>query len=337
MRREANRSGWRASDRGAALLIVLVMVATLATVGISIVQTVIAARRVSSFNDARGQANWYVQGAEALARHRLGQLFELTEGKIDRFTPGLGQELAFPIDGGFIQAEITDDSNCFNLNSLAAESQTDDEESTTTVNAFAFYADLLEAMGIGPMEAERLAATAADWIDADSDLRQAGAEAAYYASLETPRSVANTFMVTDRELLDVSGYTPEIYRAIAPFVCAHPDTDIGSFNINTMDERHAPLMGAVFSGQIPTETMMGVMAEQGELVHTDVTAFLEHSTLAQIAPEFRLTSLLSTGSNYFRLRGEIVYLESVTNYEAIFEVEESGEAKLLRRRLGVDE
>lgn len=329
-----------AKERGAALLIVLVMVATLATISVSMVQTVMAARRVAGFNDARGQANWYVQAAEELARVRLGQLIEVTDGKIDRFTPGLNQNLVFPIDGGLIKAVISDETNCFNLNSLAArpvENSDADEASEPTVDPFAFYVELLKSFGIGPNEAERLASTAADWTDIDSDLRPLGAEAGYYASIEQPRSVANTFMVTDQELLDVSGYTPEIYRQIAPYVCAHPNTDIGVFNINTMDERHAPLMVAVFSGQIPTENMMGVMQQQGETIHADVTAFLEHATLAQIAPEFRLTSLLGTGSNYFRLRGEIVYLDSVTRYEAIFEVGENGGANLLRRRLGVDE
>lgn len=330
---------WQRKDRGAALLIVLVMVATLATISVGIVQTVINARRIAGYNDARGQANWYVQAAEELARVRLGQLAELNETGINRYVPGLGTELSFPIDGGLIKAQIDDASNCFNLNSLAGASSDGDEASaaTQTVDSYTFYVELLKAMGIGPNEAERLASTAADWVDVDSDLRAFGAEAGLYASALKPRSVANTRMISDRELLDVSGYTPEIYRQIAPFVCARPDTKVGAFNINTMDERHAPLMAAIFTGQIATDVMIGVMEQQGEIVHENVEAFLEHPTLAQVAPEFRSTSLLGTDSKYFRLTGEVVYLDSVTSYEAVLEVEDGGDAKLVRRRLGADE
>ena len=217
----------------------------------------------------------------------------------------------------------------------------DDEAAGPTpqpaVDARKFYVELLKALGFPQGEANRLMSTAADWLDADSNMRPLGAEAGFYAGLPEPRSIGNTFMVTPLELLDVYGYTPEIYRQIAPYVCARPGLQVGSFNVNTMTQRDAPLMVAVYNGQITLESMMAVMRQQSEIEHSDMEAFLSQATLASIDPEQTVTSLLGLRSNYFRLSGEIVYLDSVSSYEAIFQLGEAGQAVLLRRRLGVDE
>tara|TARA_Y100000052_G_scaffold21018_1_gene21053 strand:- start:4699 stop:5727 length:1029 start_codon:yes stop_codon:yes gene_type:complete len=330
------------SERGAALLIVLLMIATLSVLSVSIVQIVLVSKRSMQLSDAKGQSNWYVLGIEELAKVKLSELWELTQGQVTRYTPGLDIPISFPIDGGNISARIQDRSNCFNLNSLSRPESnlpTGNEEVSANSEAVPteVYVDLLEALGVGPQEAIRLMSTAADWVDADSQLRAQGAEAGYYASLRKPRSVANTFMVSPQELLDVSGYTPELYRVLAPLVCAKPDDTIGVFNVNTMDERHAPLMYAVFKGLINVEGMIGVMDQQGDLEHPDVETFLEQPTLAQISSEERLTGLLGTTSKHFRVRGEIAYLDAVSSYEALFEIEDTGKVRLLRHRLGVDE
>lgn len=329
------------SERGAALLIVLLMIATLSVLSVSIVQTVLVSKRSLQLSDSKSQINWYVLGIEELARVKLAEMWELTQGKITRYTPGLDIPLAFPIDGGHISARITDASNCFNLNSLSQSegAASSDDESSIANDAVPseVYVDLLEALGLGPQEAVRLMSTAADWVDADSQIRAQGAENSYYASLRKPRSVANSYMATPQELLDVSGYTPELYRVLAPYVCVRPNDDIGVFNVNTLNVRHAPLVYSVFKGLINIDGMIGVMEQQGELEHPDVETFLEHPSLAQISTEERLTGLLGTTSKHFRVSGEIAYLDTVSSYEAIFEIEDSGKVVLLRHRLGVDE
>tara|TARA_B100000678_G_scaffold291608_1_gene309718 strand:+ start:23564 stop:24580 length:1017 start_codon:yes stop_codon:yes gene_type:complete len=329
-------------DDGAALLIVLLLVSTLAALSVTVVQTVAASQRMTGYSEARGQAAWYIQGAEQLAQVRLRQLYEMTEGRITRFTPALGIPFRFSIEGGEVRARIEDGSNCFNLNSLAQPDESEDDEAAgptpqPAVDARKFYVELLKALGFPQGEANRLMSTAADWLDADSNMRPLGAEAGFYAGLPEPRSIGNTFMVTPLELLDVYGYTPEIYRQIAPYVCARPGLQVGSFNVNTMTQRDAPLMVAVYNGQITLESMMAVMRQQSEIEHSDMEAFLSQPTLASIDPEQTVTSLLGLRSNYFRLSGEIVYLDSVSSYEAIFQLGEAGQAVLLRRRLGVDE
>jgi general secretion pathway protein K len=71
-----------------------------------------------------------------------------------------------------------------------------------------------------------------DWLDADSDTRfPNGAEDAYYLKLDAPYRSANRPLSDISELLLVRGVTQEIYRVLAPYLCALPThTDV---NINT--------------------------------------------------------------------------------------------------------
>ena len=323
------------NDTGAALLVVLLLVATLSVVSVGILQTVTRSVQVASMTGARNQIVWYVSGAETLAAQKISQLSELTQGSITRFSPGLGQTIAFPIEGGRLMARVDDATNCFNLNSLGHEAE--DSETTAAIDAGAFYVELLKALDLPQSDAQQLMQVAKDWIDADSVQQAFGAENGFYASLSQPRSAANGPIVTPAELLDMRGYTPELYRMIAPYVCARPDEAIGVFNINTMDERHAPIMSAVFSGQVGRESMRAIMEAQGDLEFPDVETFLTEPTLAAVAPELRHETLLGTTSKFFRLSGEVVYAEAMTSYEAVFRLGSDNSVQLVRRRIGVDE
>ena len=322
-------------DTGAALLVVMLLVATLSIMSVGILEIVSRTIRLSALSDARSQSIWFVQGAETLARSRIEQLVQVTEGEIGRYAPGLGQPFVFPIDGGQISARIDEASNCFNLNSLGQIQE--GERAAGEIDPEDFYNDLLGGLDIPVQLASELVASTADWIDADSAQRPFGAESGYYGSLETPRAAANGPLVSDRELLDIKGYTPDIYRRIEPHVCALPGTDVGTFNINTLTMQNSPLLVAVTGGQITLPVMHSFMERQEELEYPDVETFLAEPPLSTINPDQLHSSLLDVTSSVLRLSGEVVYLESVTSYEAFFRLADSGEVSLIRRRIGADE
>ena len=322
-------------DTGAALLVVMLLVATLSIMSVGILEIVSRNIRLSALSDARSQSIWFVQGAETLARSRIEQLVQATDGQIGRYAPGLGQPFVFPIDGGQISARIDEASNCFNLNSLGQVRE--GEAADGTIDPEAFYSDLLIALDIPVPLVSELVGSTSDWIDTDSAQRPSGAESGYYGSLDTPRAAANGPLISDRELLDIKGYTPEIYRRVAPHVCALPETDIGTFNINTLTMQNSPLLVAVTGGEITLPVVLTFMERQEELQYPDVETFLAEPPLSAINPDSLHGSLLDVTSSVLRLSGEVVYLDSVTSYEAYFRLTESGEVSLIRRRIGADE
>ncbi|MFC6197425.1 type II secretion system minor pseudopilin GspK [Ponticaulis profundi] len=323
------------SERGAALLIVLLLVATLSVLSLAIVQTVTHAYRLSGLSSSRSQALWLAVGVEDFAKVKLQQALQLTEGKLDRRTPGLDEPLVVPVEGGEIRAVISDASNCFNLNSLVQSEEA--LSNPDVVDAGAFYLAMLEALQIDPTQAREMLAATQDWIDADNAPRSFGAETSFYASQEKPYAAGNTYLASPQEVLAIRGYSPEVFRRIRPLICTLPNDQVGQFNINMLTPDQAPLLAPVFAGVVSIDSIYGQLEAQQGRSFADTEEFFAQPMFAVVDPEQRLDSLLSVEAHLFRLRGEVVYLDTVSSYEAIFERGQSGAIRLLRRRLGVDE
>ena len=77
-----------------------------------------------------------------------------------------------------------------------------------------------------------LANAVVDWIDADSNVTTpGGAEDSDYLQTERPYRAANAPMASSSELLLVRGFTPAIYREVAPYVTALAEHTL--INVNT--------------------------------------------------------------------------------------------------------
>lgn len=325
------------SEKGAALLIVLLLVATLSVVSLTIVQTVGQAYRVGLHSSARSQALWYAMGTETLATSRLTQLMKLSEGKLSRNMEGLNEPFTFVIDGGSLTVQVADYSNCFNLNSLGQVTEEAGENTSNAVSPALFYEHLLGALEIDTSLIPNLVAGVEDWIDADTRPRLTGAETSYYATLPQPYAPGDSLMATPQELLGIKGYTPDIFRRIRPFVCALPGKTPGVFNVNTLNANHAPLLVPVFGNEIDVEKIRTELEAGSNVTFKSASEFLALPTFALITPEKRQDQFLGIDSTYFRLTGEVVYLDTLTRYEAVFVRNDANKITLVRRRLGVDE
>src|SRR3546814_8177362 len=69
--------------------------------------------------------------------------------------------------GGEGRAKLSDANNCFNLNSLVAE--TVPGRFSQRSGAMRQFGELMTLLGIEPGEAQAIAGAAADWIDSDSN------------------------------------------------------------------------------------------------------------------------------------------------------------------------
>lgn len=85
-------------------------------------------------------------------------------------------------------------------------------------------------MGLTHNEAQAIANCIADWRDADSDLREGGAEDDYYQGLDNPYACKDGWFQVLEELLLVKGVTPEIYEELHDYLTIHGAAKV---NINT--------------------------------------------------------------------------------------------------------
>ncbi len=125
------------------------------------------------------------------------------------------------IEGAQIAGSIHDLQGRYNLNNLVRAGVSQPHE-------IARYKRLLAALELP----QALAATLADWMDADAEPNGAdGAEDAYYLALANAYRTSAQPLVDLNELLRVKGYTHNVLSTLRPYVSALPSPS--AINVNT--------------------------------------------------------------------------------------------------------
>ena len=94
---------------------------------------------------------------------------------------------------------------------------------------------------------EALVAALRDWLDTDQEpYGSYGAEDSVYQSKSPSYLTGNTLIGSVEELRTIEGFTPEIVERLSPYLCALPDTQMKSLNVNTITKEHAALVAMLF-------------------------------------------------------------------------------------------
>lgn len=185
------------------------------------------------------QANAYLRGAEDLATLALLADHDADQGR-ERPRDDLLEIWAqtpapYALDeGGWMVGCVRDLQGRFNLNSLAQRVAAGDGAPRFTA-AQAQFIRLLQALGeppLGEQEAILITEAVTDWLDADLEPSLNGAEDDYYFGLVPAYRSANRPMASVSELRAVANMTPDIYRALEPWVSVWPQQP-APLNINT--------------------------------------------------------------------------------------------------------
>lgn len=198
-------------QRGAAILVAMLIVALAATAAVSVLQQQdLALRQLTTARDYE-QAMWVLKGGVQWARSILAQ--DARASAVDH-----GGELwasglpSTDIEQGTVAGEISDQQGLFNLNNLVLEGMPSARDIDT-------FKRLLQEIG---MQAD-LAAAIADWLDTDQEaLPAAGAEDAYYLRLPVPYRAANQPVAEIGELLRVRGMDGASLAQLRRFATALP-------------------------------------------------------------------------------------------------------------------
>jgi general secretion pathway protein K len=201
---------WRLRQRGVILLSVLILVAVAAVVAAGLFfDTGLAARRAAG-SFGLEESLQLAQGAEALAAYALNQ----DTGQTD--TPQ--DDWAQPVDPTEVapevvmQARLTDLQGRFNVNMLVGAGGTRDE------NAYKVFQRLLQLKQLDPA----LADLVVDWIDTNVQPEVQGGEDSLYMSQSVPHLTANIAVTSISELMQLPGFTREVYAALQGSITALP-------------------------------------------------------------------------------------------------------------------
>jgi len=249
----------------------------------------------------------------------------------------LTQGQSFPVDDlGVISVSLFDDSAKFNINSLVVAGS--DAEALHANQAFFIRLIMaLPELGIDTQQARDLSFNIRDWLDVDSISSQPGsAESDYYQGLSPVRHrAANQLMHSPTELRMVKGVTPEIYRALAPYITARDNSE-HSININTASR---PILRAI-NGPNTTAPVAESIVQQWEEARAkedfkSVQDFLALPSVQQLQGNGQeiAQDMLRVNSEYLTLNTDLKYLGRMYIMTAMFS-RDGDDITLLKKSYG---
>ena len=216
------------------------------------------------------------------------------------------------IDGGEVSGYTVDMQGRLNLNNIAQAGE-------NGVIAKERFERLLGVIGAPLAIADALA----DWLDADSEMRNPnGAEDEAYLGEQPPYRAANGMLVSVTELRLVKGVTNELYQAVAPYVKALPVA--ASVNVNTAP---IPVLMSIIPGLSEGEAK-SLVGARGKTGFASVEEFLaEVSFLGRTGNALGL----AVTSDYFQTRADVSLPRAHVHLTSLLQRSASGFPKVILR------
>lgn len=322
-------------QRGAALIIVLLFVATLSFIILGLAQRMTYSVQRTAGGAVRGELLWRVMSLETLARAGFREAASQNEESGAKFTrdhPLFAADIDLPMPHGAGAMRFSDATRCFNLNSLVGGG---DDERELNEDAVEELIAIGEAVGLGASEAEKIAHVAADWIDGDTIQEISGAEDSLYTSLPTPFRTGSTSLASVSELRAMDGVTAALYEAVEPHLCAHPTNEPSQVNVNMLREQDAPVLVGLTGGALSRLAAEEIISRTPPGGWDSVEAFWSQQGLAdlEIAEEGRSRAVVA--SRYLEVTGRASVNKIDIAVRLFFlSPPESGEISLISRELG---
>ncbi|WP_375394536.1 type II secretion system minor pseudopilin GspK [uncultured Sphingomonas sp.] len=322
------------SERGAALLTVLLLVAVVAVMAGTALEKLRVATRLTGNTVATGQARAFANAAETMAMARVTSLLAFDRDKVTLLGGWSDRPFGLPLPGGgSATARVTDGGNCFNVNGLVQ--QTGPGVYVDYAPARLEFVRLMQLVGVPGNAANQIAAGTQDWIDSDQDVQPGGAEDPTYLAQATPYRTAGTLMADTSELRAVAGVTPDIYRAISPWVCALPLARPVAINIDTLAPERAPLLAMLAPDTLPIGAAQQALSRRPPTGFSDTGAFWQQPSLASIGNLGAAQGRTAVTTTWFALRIDVAQASTTLTEHATVDANRLP-VRLVSRQWGED-
>lgn len=329
-------TGGRKSERGAALLTVMMIVAAMSVAALAVTQAVTQSTVRSRALDAQAQLAFYAASAEEVAKARLTEILSPLDSKLVLGMPGLDEPQLIPIDNGALSVTVREATNCFDVNSLtvAAEGGGLVADAAQQEAYQALLISLIEDGYASDMAA--LAASLTDWMDDNTVPGNGGAEDAYYLSEVPSYRTSGQKLTTLDELRSIRGYSTEIFARVRPVLCALPaDLPPRTLNINTLEIHHAPLLQQVFTEALSIDDARDLIASRPVTGWTAIEDLTQDPLVQNIDPNLVRTDRIGLVTSLVEVSTNVSYRGYDMSMRYLFEVQTGRTIRTVRReRIG---
>ena len=326
----------RKSERGAALLTVMMIVAAMSVAALAVTKAVTQATVRSRALDAQAQLAFYAASAEQVAKARLTDILGPLDNKLVLGMPGLGEPQVIPVDDGALAVTVRDATNCFDVNTLTVPG-----EGGGLVGDLAqqqAYQNLLTALIEEGYASDMVALVSSlvDWMDDNSVPGNGGAEDGYYLNEVPSYRTSGQKLASLDELRSIRGYTTDIFARVRPVLCALPaDTPVRALNINTLEIHHAPLLQQIFTDGLSIEDARELIASRPATGWASVEDLTTDPLAQNIDPALVQTDRLGLVTSLVEVSTNVSYRGSDMTMRYLFEVQAGRPIRTLRReRIG---
>jgi len=290
-------------QRGVAIVLALGVVALAAIAAAAILASQSIWSRQAELGAEHTQAQAIVQAGIDWGRallsddRRLSGIDHLGEPWALRLPP-------VPVDNGELAGQIEEQQGLFNLNNLVRSGKVSPAQ-------VAQFQRLLEILALP----DALAASLADWLDADGEPQpQDGAESGYYQGLQPPYLAANRPLGDVAELALVRGLDEAVRTRLRPFVTALPR--FTPVNVNTAPPE---VLAAVVSN-LDLDQARALTAQRGRAYFRNLSEFLAQLPSGAVADGNNVT----TASQYFVASARVTIGGAQARGSALLERESTG-------------
>lgn len=292
-----------ASETGAALLTVLLLVAVIAVLAGTALEKLRLATRLGGNAVALDQARAYSFAAEVLAVTKVTDLLGRDPSRVTLAGGWSDKPFALPIPGGIATARVSDGGNCFNLNSLVSPAGEGTYAAYTP--AIRQFARLIRLVGAPTQNPDGIAAATADWIDSDTAPLAQGAEDSAYTGGTGSYRAANTLMTDPSELRAVSGVTRPVYDTLRPWLCTLPVAKAAKINLNTILPEQASLIAMLLPDTLSVAAARQTLLRRPPLGFASVDEFWSVPALSGVVAPEDAKGQTSVTTTWFALKVDV--------------------------------
>jgi general secretion pathway protein K len=310
---------------GVILITTLLILMVMSVISMQVSKNFYVSLQREAYLDFKNQSYHMLVNSEKQAIKNLQKEIKLYESKLTLSDPILKNKYYYQNDLMTLEIEVSDASNCFNLNSLFDQSSTASQIRPAYRDWLSRY---LQLKSLSKVKIQSFVDQLIDWVDQDNQPLNFGAENYFYIgpASQTQQFTPKRLLVDLSEIQNFPIMQNLNFTEITSNLCVIPGSTKQLLNINTLVKEDALLVASFFNEKNLefTESQILNLPKNG---YDDISVFANHFSKSAIYPP----QVLSINSRTFNLEGTIINENFSATIESLVILELSSTVKILSR------